>query len=103
MNAYLPANQGFDHYFGILHNLDSYEVVHFEDEGGIPLLRNGEVVRPQYRSRAIWQDCTRKKPSPGSKSELPQVAGQQSSEPFFLYLPHTMLHEPLGVSPRVRR
>ncbi len=41
---FLPENQGFDHYYGILHNLDPYEVVHFEEQGGMPLLRNGKVV-----------------------------------------------------------
>jgi len=93
--ASLPSNQGFDHYFGILHNLDAYEVAHFEDQGGVPLLRNGKVVR--------------RNPDPGSLTRLyteeaiawieKRVA---SSEPFFLYLPHTMLHEPLGVSPQFR-
>ena len=41
---FLPRQQGFDHYFGLLHNLDPVEVVYFEDQGGVPLLRNGEVV-----------------------------------------------------------
>ena len=40
----LPKNQGFDHYFGIMHNLDVWEVSHYEEVGGMPLLRNGEVV-----------------------------------------------------------
>lgn len=30
---FLPGNQGFDHYFGLLHNLDPVEVVYFEDKG----------------------------------------------------------------------
>ncbi len=41
----LPRKQGFDHYFGLLHNLDAVEVVYFEDEGGVPLLRNDQVVK----------------------------------------------------------
>jgi arylsulfatase A len=40
---FLPRNQGFDHYFGLLHNLDPVEVIYFEDQGGVPLLRNGQV------------------------------------------------------------
>lgn len=94
---YLPKNQGFDHYYGIMHNQDYYEVVHFEDQGGVPLLRNGEVLL--------------RDPDPGSLTKLyteeaiawvdKRVAknGDLSTEPFFLYLPHTMLHHPLGVSP----
>jgi len=98
---FLPENQGFDHYYGILHNLDPYEVVHFEGQGGIPLLRNGKVVSRNtdpgsltklYTEEAIaWIDeCV----SAGG--------GGKSYEPFFLYLPHTMLHDPLGVSPEFK-
>jgi len=90
----LPRQQGFDHYYGLLHNLDSWETNHYEDEGGIPVLRNGEVVeRPadparltsMYTDEAIrWiKSC---------------VKDKKKTEPFFLYLPHTMLHHPLGVS-----
>jgi arylsulfatase A-like enzyme len=95
LEPFLPANQGFDYYFGILHNLDSYEVIHFEDEGGTPLLRNAEVVQRNtdpgdlallYTEEAItW-------------IETQQAAGK----PFFLYLPHTLLHVPLGVSAKFR-
>jgi len=92
---YLPKNKGFDHYFGLMHNLDDFEVVHYEEEGGMPLMRNGEVVlrKPEpgsltklYTEEAItWiEECTTK---------------GESEQPFFLYLPHTMLHHPLGVSP----
>ena len=42
---FLPRQQGFDHYFGLLHNLDPVEVVYFEQAGGVPLLRNGKVVK----------------------------------------------------------
>ena len=95
---YLPADQGFEDYFGILHNLDSYEVAHFVDQGGIPLLRNGSVVG--------------RDPDPGSLTKLytdeaidwiDEKAAvnneKQAAQPFFLYLAHTMLHDPLGVSP----
>ncbi|TWU38285.1 sulfatase family protein [Novipirellula artificiosorum] len=96
---YLPANQGFDHYFGILHNLDSYEVAHFEDQGGVPLLRNGEVVDRNVDPGKLIKLYTEE--AIGWIEE--RVASRHetgSSEPFFLYLPHTMLHEPLGVSPK---
>ena len=42
---FLPRNQGFDHYFGLLHNLDPVEVVYFKEKGGVPLIRNGKVVK----------------------------------------------------------
>ena len=49
---FLPRNQGFDHYFGLLHNLDPVEVVYFKEKGGVPLIRNGKVlsVRPIPRN-----------------------------------------------------
>ncbi len=42
---FLPRNQGFDHYFGLLHNLDPVEIVYFEDKGGVPLMRDDKVVK----------------------------------------------------------
>ena len=89
---HLPKNQGFDHYYGILHNLDTYEVFHFEDEGGIPLLRNDEVVRrntPPSELAGLYTD-----------EAIAWMKSQAARDkPFFCYLPHTMLHHPLGVSP----
>ena len=86
---FLPRNQGFDHYLGLLHNLDPVEVVYFEDQGGVPLLRNGNVVK-----------------RPADPSELTKLYTDEAIEfieknkegLFFLYLPHTMLHNPLGMS-----
>ena len=105
---FLPENQGFDHYFGILHNLDSYEVVHYDEQGGVPLLRNGQVVRRNpdpgtltklYTEEAIAWIEDRVAARRGNS----QISnGERSSEPFFLYLPHTMLHNPLGVSPEFK-
>jgi len=90
-DRFLPHNQGFDYYFGLLHNLDSYEVFHFEEEGGMPLLRNGEVLT--------------RNPDPGTLTRLyteEAISWMKQMEveaaPFFLYLPHTMLHHPMGAS-----
>jgi len=85
---FLPKNQGFDEYFGLLHNLDPVEVVYFGDKG-VPLMRNDKVVK-----------------QPADPSELTQIYTDEAiafiernkKKPFFLYLPHTMLHKPLGVS-----
>jgi len=87
---FLPRQQGFDSYFGLLHNLDPVEIVYFAQSGGTPLMRNEEVVErapapatltARYTDEAIaFLECNR-------------------SRPFFLYLAHTMLHEPLGAGP----
>ena len=94
---FLPGNQGFDHYFGILHNLDSFETGHFEEQGGVPLLRNREVVSRTIDPGALTRRYTDE--AIAWMEERVVAAPGTSSEPFFLYLPHTMLHDPLGVSP----
>jgi arylsulfatase A len=105
---FLPENQGFDHYFGILHNLDSYELAHYQDQGGLPLLRNGEVVGRDTDPGALTKLYTEEaiawiEDRVSAGREDPQISrGKKFSEPFFLYLPHTMLHEPLGVSPEFK-
>ncbi|QDV24795.1 Arylsulfatase [Aureliella helgolandensis] len=85
----LPRNQGFDHYFGLLHNLDPVEVLYFEDKGGVPLLRNEEIVKCPAAPAELTQLYT---------DEAINFIEQNKDTPFFLYLPHTMLHNPLGVS-----
>lgn len=87
---FLPRKQGFNYYFGLLHNLDPVETVFFDKEGGSPVSRNEEVV-----ARA---------PDPGTLTKLytdEAIAYMERSRnhPFFLYLAHTMVHPPLGVSP----
>ena len=85
----LPHNQGFDHYFGLLHNLDPVEVVYFEDQGGPPLLRGRDVVKQPVDPSELTKIYT---------DEAIDFIKQNKDGPFFLYLPHTMLHNPLGVS-----
>jgi arylsulfatase A len=90
---FLPRSQGFDHHFGLLHNLDPVEVVYFEEAGGVPLMRNGDVVK-----------------RPADPSELTKLYTDEAilfiernkEGPFFLYLPHTMLHNPLGMSDKFK-
>ena len=86
---FLPRNQGFDHYFGLLHNLDPVEVVYFEDAGGVPLLRNGDVVKRPADPSELTKRYT---------DEAIEFIEKNKERPFFVYLPHTMLHAPLGVS-----
>ncbi|MEM9283329.1 MAG: sulfatase-like hydrolase/transferase, partial [Verrucomicrobiota bacterium] len=86
---FLPKNQGFDHYFGLLHNLDPVEVVYFEDKGGVPLMRNDEVVKRPAEPGELTKIYT---------DEAIKFIEANRRSPFFLYLPHTMLHNPLGVT-----
>ena len=86
---FLPLNQGFDHYFGLLHNLDPVEVVYFEEQGGVPLIRNGKEIKRPVDPAELTRLYT---------DEAIEFIEKNKSNPFFLYLPHTMLHVPLGVS-----
>ncbi len=87
-----PLARGFDQYFGLLHNLDPVETVHFDREGGVPLLRGDTVVKrpadPAELSRRYTDEAI-------AFLEQQPRAGR----PFFLYLPHTMLHEPVAAGP----
>ncbi len=89
LEPFLPKNQGFDHYFGLLHNLDPVEIVYFEEEGGVPLIRNGEVIKRPADPAELTRIYT---------DEAIEFIEKNKDNPFFLYLPHTMLHKPLGVS-----
>lgn len=83
-----PRQQGFDHYFGLLHNLDPVETVYFGDEG-VPLVRDdGEVVKRPADPAELTRLYT---------DEAIRFISEKRERPFFLYLPHTMLHEPVGV------
>lgn len=87
-----PLARGFDQYFGLLHNLDLVETVHFDKEGGVPLLRGDTVVKrpadPAELTRLYTDEAI---------GFLEQQ--QRGGRPFFLYLPHTMLHEPVAAGP----
>ena len=84
----LPRARGFDHYFGLLHNLDACETTYFDDQGGVPLLRNDEVVKRPADPSELTRLYT---------DEAITFIGQHREHPWFVYLPHTMLHVPLGV------
>ncbi|MCM8538067.1 MAG: sulfatase-like hydrolase/transferase [Lentisphaeraceae bacterium] len=87
--SFRPLQQGFDHYFGLMHNLDPVEVVYYEKEGGVPIIRNNEVVKRPADPAELTKLYT---------DEAIDFIKKNKEEPFFIYLPHTMLHNPLGAS-----
>ena len=89
LDPFVPNAQGFDYHFGMYSNLDPVETVYFGEEG-VPILRNGEVVKRPADPAELTQLYT---------DEAIQFITKNADHPFFLYLPHTMLHHPLGVSP----
>lgn len=89
---FLPRNQGFDHYFGLLHNLDPVEVVYFGDKG-VPLMRNDSIVKRPADPAELTKLYT---------DETIAFIEKNKDKPFYIYLPHTMLHHPLGVSEKFK-
>jgi len=86
---FLPQKQGFDHYFGLLHNLDPVETVYFKDTGGVPLMRNDQVVKRPVDPAELTEMYT---------DEAIRFIRKNKQRPFFLYLAHTMAHKPMGVT-----
>lgn len=89
LDPFVPMAQGFDYHFGMYSNLDAVETVYFGEEG-VPILRNGEIVKRPAEPAELTNLYT---------EEAISFIQRNRNEPFLLYLPHTMLHVPLGVSP----
>ena len=88
-----PRDQGFDSYYGVLHNLDKQETVYFDDVGGMPIHRNEDVVSRPAVPAEITGLYT---------AEALKFIEQHQDEPFFLYLGHAMPHIPFDASPRFK-
>lgn len=88
-----PMDQGFDSYYGVLHNLDKHETVVFESEGGMPVLR-GDVVE---KRPAIPAEMTGL-----YTNEALRFIEANRAKPFFLYLGHAMPHIPFDASPKFK-
>lgn len=81
---FLPTKRGFDAYFGIPYSNDMNPRV---------LMRDGEVIE----NPAVLETLT-----PRYTEEAVHFIERSKDGPFFLYMPHTFPHIPLGVSPRFR-
>ena len=83
---YLPTTRGFDHYFGIPYSNDMAPRWLMEDAKVIEEQAGLETLTPRYTERAV--------------KFIEESA--KAAEPFFLYMPHTYPHIPLGASPKFR-
>jgi arylsulfatase A len=81
---YLPTRRGFDEYFGIPYSNDMNPRV---------LMHNNEVIEP-----AVDLDTL----TPRYTGQAVKFIQTNRDSPFFLYLPHTYPHIPLGASERFR-
>lgn len=106
----LPTYQGFDSYWGIPYSNDMWidpanrladditvrEGLTLADlkaghkgKNVVPILRNEEVIEYPADQTTITQRYT---------EQATRFISEKRDEPFFLYLPHTMVHLPLAVS-----
>jgi arylsulfatase A len=88
-----PLDQGFDSYYGVLHNLDHFETVVFEKEGGMPVLR-GDVVEKRPAVPAEMTGLY--------TAEALKFIEANRERPFFLYLGHAMPHLPFDASAKFK-
>ena len=106
----LPTYQGFESYWGVPYSNDMWrdpanrlaadlvlrDGVTLADvraghklKNGVPIMRNEEVIEYPADQTTITKRYT---------EEAIRFIKRKSDKPFFLYLPHTMVHLPLAVS-----
>jgi arylsulfatase A-like enzyme len=88
-----PTRQGFSEYYGLYHNLDRAETIHFDGAGGMPFMRGEEPVERPASPDVVVERYT---------DEALRFIRSNRDRPFFLYLAHTMPHLPLGAAPAFR-
>lgn len=88
-----PLDQGFDSYYGVLHNLDHWETDYFVKEGGMPVLRGDAVEKRPAIAAEMTGLYT---------AEALKFIETNRERPFFLYLGHAMPHIPFDASPRFK-
>ena len=103
---FLPLQNGFDDYFGLPYSNDMWPyhpgVRHLSMEDRLkrwphlPLYDKNEVVNPAVDGEAQEQLTTQ------YTEKAVSFIDQHKDEPFFLYLPHSMVHVPLYVSEKFK-
>jgi len=78
--TFLPTRQGFDEYFGLPYSNDMSPLPLIEGEDPIEYSPDLSQLTKRYTERAL------------------DFIARNRTNPFFLYLAHTMPHTPLGVS-----
>lgn len=94
--SFLPANHGFDTYFGIPYSGDMWP---YHPEGGanrfppLPLIENLTTIR-------LVDEADQRMLTSWYTAKAVDFIGQNRDKPFFLYVPHNQPHVPLYASER---
>jgi len=88
---FLPTRQGFDRYFGIPYSNDMGKGR--RNYPPLPLLRNETVIESEPDQSQLTKRYT---------EEAVKFITENKDKPFFLYLPHTMPHNPVHASEAFR-
>jgi len=83
LEPYRPLKHGFDRYYGILYSNDMKPADLYRDDKEIEAPAKQETLTQRYTDEAIQF----------------VKESKAAKKPFFLYLPHSMPHVPLAVSP----
>ena len=87
---FLPTEQGFDYYFGIPYSNDMGNHPKNRNYPPLPLLRNSTVIEEEPDQSYITKRYT---------EEAVNFIKENKNQPFFIYVPHTMPHNPVFASP----
>ncbi|QDU29141.1 Arylsulfatase [Anatilimnocola aggregata] len=86
---FLPTKQGFDSYFGIPYSNDMGQKPARPNFPPLPLMRDDKIVETEPDQSQLTKRYT---------EEAVKLIREQKDNPFFLYLPHSMIHFPLFAS-----
>jgi arylsulfatase A len=81
---FLPTRQGFDYYYGIPYSNDMHR-----KPIPLPLMRNQTVIEAPVNQNTLTKRYT---------EETIRFIRKSKDTPFFIYLPHSMVHLPLHAS-----
>jgi arylsulfatase A-like enzyme len=88
---FLPTRHGFDYYSGLPYTNDREDAT--RGDPPLPLMRNEEIIEQPAVQDTLTQRYTQ---------EATAFIREHKDQPFFLYLPHSMVHVPLHVSEAFR-
>ncbi len=96
---FLPTRHGFDDYFGLPYSNDMGPKPGNPKAPPVPLFSGEKVIETNPDMNSITARQTEHAVNFIRKNKAPAGAGHR---PFFLYVPYTMPHVPLGASPQFR-